>query len=152
MKKTNILKLFILAMAFLTLAGAVVWFPRLMAATAETPPILLVLQGGFFLRLLPLFIGLHQAWKVLNLLEKGNAFSLEVVRALRNIKYCANSVLIMYAIGIAIMAANNMTDFASVINAGEVTFKAGVLSLFSAVFQELIQNAYDIKTENDLTV
>ncbi len=152
MTKTNILKLCIIVMVLTTLAAAVVWFPKSMGIMTETPPVLLVVQAGFYLRLLPFLFGLHQAWKVLRLLGKGQAFSLDVVHALRNIKYCASSVVLIYVIGLLMMSINNMLDLASIMNASEIAFKAGVLALFSAVFQELIQNAYDIKMENDLTV
>lgn len=152
MKKTNILRLCVVIMALTTLLTAIMMFPKLMGTITEAPPIILVIQLGFYLRLIPFLIGLYQVWNILVLLKKGHAFSIGVINGLRNIKYCAASILIIYLIGMGILSINDMANIASMINAGEVAFKAGTLLLFSGVFQELIQKAYDIKIENDLTV
>ena len=51
---------------------------------------------GMFLSVIPYFIALFQALKLLNYIDRNEAFSNLSVKALQKIKYCAISISIIY--------------------------------------------------------
>jgi hypothetical protein len=102
----------------------------------------------------PFFIALFQAFKLLGYIDSNKAFSELSVRALRNITYCAVSI-----IGLIVLAEFFLIFFigeedkAGPVALGIYTiFITTVIATFAAVLQKLIQNAVDLKSENDLTV
>ena len=113
-------------------------------------PILL----GLYVPAVPFFIALYQASKLLDLIDKNKAFSNLSVKAVKNIKYCAISISALFAAGMPyIYVAADKDDAPGVIVIGLViAFASFVIATFAAVLQKLLQNAGDIKSENDLTV
>jgi len=104
----------------------------------------------------PFFIGLYQAFKLLGYIEASKAFSQISVNALRNMKYCATAITGFIAAAILyilVMAKTTNDDPAGAIMMGLVAiFASSVVATAAGVFQKLLQNAVDIKSENDLTV
>lgn len=103
---------------------------------------------------LPFFFGLYQAFTLLNFIDKNKAFSQAAVNTLRNMKFAAISL-----IGFIVLALMYIRLFAQGDDpAGPtglgmiVSFAAIVIATIAAVFQKLLQNAVDLKSENDLTV
>jgi hypothetical protein len=102
----------------------------------------------------PFFVGLYQAFKLLNLIDVNRAFSQDAINALKNIKF-ASLALIGFIAGALfyIRFAANGDDPAGPTALGIlVSFAVAVIATAAAVFQKLLQNAVDIKSENDLTV
>lgn len=101
------------------------------------------------------FVALYQAFKLLGYIGHNKVFSLSSVRALRTIKYCAMvlSVLIVMA-GAYIRVAHARDDDPAGFLAMCIvtTFVSVVIATAAAVFERTLQNAVDIKSENDLTV
>ena len=104
---------------------------------------------------IPFFIALYQAVKLLGYIGQDNVFSLNSVRALRSIKYCA------LIVGAAIVGAGAYInlfhaqddDPAGFLAMCIVTiFGSIVIATAAAVFERLLQSAVEIKAENDLTV
>ena len=113
-------------------------------------PILL----GMYVPAIPLFFALYQALKLLSNIDKNKAFSDLSVSALKNIKYCAITISALFAAGMPyVFLVGDKDDAPGVIVLGLViVFASVVIATFAAVLQKLIQNALDIKSENDLTV
>lgn len=109
---------------------------------------------GMYLPAIPFFIGVYQTLKLLHYIDQNRAFSEDSVKSLRVIKYCATIVSIMYAAGMPyIYYVAELDDAPGVILIGLVfVFAPLVVAVFAAVLQKLLQNAIDIKSENDLTV
>ena len=109
---------------------------------------------GLYLPAIPFFFALYQAMKLLNLIEKKKAFSSLAVKAFRNIKYAAIIISGLFTLGMPyIFYVADKDDAPGVVALGLVTiFASFVIATFAAVLQKLIQNAVDIKSENDLTV
>ncbi len=108
-----------------------------------------------YLASIPFFIVLSQAFKLLGYVGKNNVFSLSSVKALRIIKYCAiiQSVLIVMAgIYIRIFHAQGDDPAGFLALCIVTTFIAIIIATAAAVFERLLQNAVEIKSENDLTV
>ncbi len=100
----------------------------------------------------PFFIALYKAFELLRYIGQNKAFSLNSVKTLRSIKYCAIvlSVLIVTA-GIYIRIFHHKDDdpagfltvcFVTTI----VTF---VVATAAELFEKILQNGMDIKSEND---
>ncbi|MES2470928.1 MAG: DUF2975 domain-containing protein [Patescibacteria group bacterium] len=109
---------------------------------------------GLYFPAIPFFVALYQALKLLNNIDKGLAFSNLSTKALNVIKYCAIIISILYAIGMPfIFIAAEKDDAPGVIVIGLVIiFASVVIATFAAVLQKLLQEALDIKAENELTV
>jgi len=101
------------------------------------------------------FVALYQAFKLLGYIGQNKIFSLNSVKALRNIKYCAivlGIFIMMAALYIRIFHAQD-DDPAGFIALGIITtFISIVIATAAAVFEKTLQSAVDIKSENDLTV
>lgn len=104
---------------------------------------------------IPFFVSLFQAFKLLGLIGKNKVFSLNSVRALRTIKYSAITEIaaILIAVVYIRMFHAKDDDPAGFIALGIVAaFISVVFASAAAVAQKLLENAVDIKSENDLTV
>jgi len=109
---------------------------------------------GLYVPAVPFFFALYQALKLLDNIDKNKAFSKKSVKALSNIKYCAFIISGLFAAGMPyVFYLADRDDAPGVAAVGFVIVGASfVIGTFAAVLQKLIQNAMDIKSENDLTV
>ena len=101
------------------------------------------------------FVGLYNAFKLLGYIGQNKVFSSNSVRALKNIKYCAVilSILIVLA-GLYIKIFHDKDDDPAGFLAMCIvtTFASIVVATAAAIFEKILQNAVDMKSENDLTV
>ena len=102
----------------------------------------------------PFFHGLYQALLLLRYIDSNTAFSELSVKAIQNIKYCAFTISVLYAAGMPyIIYVADKDDAPGAVLMGLVfIFAPLITSVFAAVLEKLLQNAIDIKKENDLTV
>ena len=109
---------------------------------------------GLYVPAMPFFFALYQALKLLDNIDKNQAFSELSVRAFRNIKYCALAISGLFVLGMPyVFYVADRDDAPGVAAVGFVVIAASfVIATFAAVLQKLVQNAVDIKSENDLTV
>lgn len=101
------------------------------------------------------FVALYQGFKILAYAGQNKTLSQAVVNALRTIKYCAfiTAGAIVAADAYLMLAARGKDDPAGAVMLGIVaTFAAVVIGTAAAVLERVLQNAVDIKSENDLTV
>jgi hypothetical protein len=100
----------------------------------------------------PFFIALYKAFRLLGYTGQNEAFSINSVRALRSIKYCAVvlSILIVMA-GVYIRIFHNKDDDpAGFIAICIVTaFVSLSVAVAVAVFEKILQNGMEIKAENE---
>ena len=108
-----------------------------------------------YLASIAFFIALYQAFKLLGYIGRNEVFSERSVGALRTIKRCA-MVLIASILGAEawiMIYQRGKDDVAGGVAMGlMLIFICSVIGTAAAVFQRLLQNAVDIKSENDLTV
>lgn len=108
-----------------------------------------------YLASIAFFVSLYQAFKLLGYIRQNKVFSLNSVKALRTIKYCAiilSVLIVMAGIYIKIFHAQDDDPAGFLAMCIVTTFVSGVIATAAAVFERLLQNAVDIKSENDLTV
>ena len=103
---------------------------------------------------IPFYFALYQAFKLLSYIDKNQAFSELSVKALKKIKNCAIIISGLYVVGIPfVFIIAELDDAPGLILIGMVIiFASMVIAVFAAVLQRLLQEAIDIKSENDLTV
>lgn len=101
------------------------------------------------------FVALYKAFKLLAYIGHNKVFSSDSVAALKSIKYCAIvfSILIVIA-GLYIMLSHNKEDDPAGFLAICIvtTFASIVVATAAAIFEKILQNAIDMKSENDLTI
>ncbi|MFC6038584.1 DUF2975 domain-containing protein [Paenisporosarcina macmurdoensis] len=109
---------------------------------------------GMYVSVIPFFIALYQAFKLLSYIDKNQAFSELSVRALKNIKFCAITISSLYVVILPfVFLAADLDDAPGLVIVGMVpVFASLVIAVFAAVLQKLLQEAIDIKSENDLIV
>lgn len=149
---TFFLKLVIYLIGIFVLALCVVALP-LGIATDRTGmywPILL----GLYVPAIPFFFALYQARTLLGIIETNNVFTPAAVEKLTNIKLSAAVVATLFCVGMPyIYYVADIDDAPGVIAiAFVIVFASVVIATAAGLFQKLLQNAVDIKSENDLTV
>jgi hypothetical protein len=101
------------------------------------------------------FVALYKAFRLLGYIGQNRIFSSDAVGALRGIKYCA--VILSISIVLAGLYVNLSQPkdedpagfFAMCIVA---TIACSVVATAAAIFEKILQNAIDMKSENDLTI
>jgi len=109
---------------------------------------------GVYVSAVSFFFALYQALKLLNYIDKNNAFSELSINALKYIKYCAITISIVFAIITPfLIPVADADDAPGLVGIPLIIILAScVIAVFAAVLQRLLQDAIDIKTDNDLTV
>lgn len=101
------------------------------------------------------FVALYKAFRLLGFIGQNKVFSRQSVDALKTIKYCAIifAALIVIA-GLYIKISHHEDDDPAGFLAMCIvtTFVSIVIATAAAIFEKILQNALDMKSENDLTI
>src|SRR5436190_21917446 len=153
--------LFLKAVLVLIGIGAValmLWEPHIEGRNAHATPFEIYFKDPFlayaYIASIPFFVALYQAFKVLGYAGQNKVFSQAAVKALRTIKYCAIAIIGFVVVGeIFIMLNHGDDDAAGGVFMGVlITFGCVVVATAAAMFERVLQNAVEMKSENDLTV
>jgi len=153
---TLFLKVVILVIALGVLAG-LLWFPQT-EGVAQNLDLVSIYTNPFivyvYIGSIPFFVGLYQAFKLLNFIEANKAFSQGAVNTLRNMKLASLSLIGFIALALLYIRffAQGDDPAGPTMLGIIVSFAVAVIGTAAAVFQKLFQNAVDLKSENDLTV
>ena len=155
---TLFLKLAVLIIGIPVLLLCVFLVPELAKTTATLFPELAYMKYLvsviFYASAAPFYFALYQAFKLLSYIDKNQAFSELSVKALKNIKYCAVTVSTLYLLGMPLyyLMAERVDPPSIIPIVLVIIFASIVFAVFAAVLQRLLQEAINIKSENDLTV
>jgi len=159
MKRISIvfLQTVIVLIALVALA-ILLWFP-LTEGRAANLDLLSIYLDPFILygyaTSIAFFVALYKTFKLLGYIGQNKVFSSNSVKTLKSIKYCAIviSILIVLA-GLYIRLFHNKEDDPAGFLAICIvtTFVSIVVATAAAIFEKLLQNAIDMKSENDLTI
>jgi len=135
------------------------WEPHLEGRNVNATPFEIYFKDPFlayaYIASISFFVMLYQAFKLLGYIGKNNVFSLNSVKALRTIKYCA-IVLVAFIAGAEayffIVQRSNEDIAGGVVMGLFMIFVSVVIGAAAAVFERILQNAVDLKSENDLTI
>jgi hypothetical protein len=133
------------------------WEPHLEGRNAHATPFEIYFKDPFlayaYVASIPFFAALYQAFKVLGYAGQNRVFSQAAVNALRTIKLCAVAIIGFVAVGEVIIMFNSSDDRAGGVFIGVlITFGSIIIAAAAATFERILQNAVDIKSENELTV
>jgi hypothetical protein len=108
-----------------------------------------------YLASIPFFLALYQAFKLLGYAGQNKVFSPAAVKAMRTIKVCAIAIIGFVAVSVVFMPFSDPDDDdgpQGVVMRILITFGSIVIATAAAMFERILQNAVDMKSENDLTV
>ncbi|PFF11471.1 hypothetical protein CN315_00930 [Bacillus cereus] len=155
---TLFLKTVVILIGIPVLAMYIFLVPKIGNFAAELYPDIAYIKYLVFINLyataIPYYFALYQTFKLLNYIDKNNAFSELSVKALKNIKYSALAISVLYVLGMPLFyLVAERDDAPGIIIIGMIMiFASMVIAVFAAVLQRLLKDAIDIKSENDLTV
>lgn len=154
---THFLKLAVIFIGIPVLALCIFFVPKLAFAVSDFLKInslKYIIYTILYGSAIPFYFALYQAFKLLSYIDKNKAFSELSVRALKKIKYCAISICSIHVLGLPLFYfVADKDDAPGLVFVGMVIpFASMVITVFAAVLQRLLQEAINIKSENDLTV
>lgn len=149
---TLFLRLVVLSFAALILGLCIVALP--MGIMSDKTGLYRWILVGLYIPAIPFFYAIQQTMRLLGHIDKNTAFSDGSVMVLKNIKYCGSLIAGLFSAGMPyVYYVADKDDAPGVIVIGLVIIGASIaVAVFAAVLQRLLQNAIDIKQENDLTV
>lgn len=137
--------------------AVMLWEPHIEGRNAHATLFEIYFKDPFlayaYLASIPFFVALYQAFKVLVYVRQNKTFSQATVKALRTIKYCAITIIGFVAVGLIFLVSADKDDRpAGVFMRILITFASVVIATAAGMFERILQNAVDLKSENDLTV
>jgi len=133
------------------------WEPHIEGRNAHATPFEIYFKDPFlayaYVASIPFFAALFQAFKVLGYTRQNKVFSQAAVRALRTIKFCAIAIIGFVAGAEVFIMLHDSDDRAGGVFMGIIiAFGSIIIAAAAATFERILQNAVDLKSENDLTV
>lgn len=153
---TIFLQVVIVLIAIGTVA-LLLWEPRVEGRNAHSTNFEIYFKDPFlayvYIASIAFFVALYNAFKLLGYAGQNKVFSQAAVKALRTIKVCAVSIIGFVAVAIIIIISQESDDRAGGVFMGIlITFGSIVIATAAGMFERILQNAVDMKSENDLTV
>jgi hypothetical protein len=137
--------------------AVMLWEPHIEGRNAHATLFEIYFKDPFlayaYMASIPFFAALYQAFKVLGYVRQNKIFSQATMNSLRTIKYCAIAMIGFVAVSVVFMVFGAKDDRpAGVFMRILITFPSIVIATAAGIFERILQNAVDIKSENDLTV
>jgi hypothetical protein len=139
--------------------AAMLWEPHLEGRNARATLFEIYFKDPFlayvYVASIPFFVALYQAFRVLTYVRQETTFSPATVKALRTIKYCALAIIGFIAVSVVFMPFSDPDDDdgpQGVVMRIIITFAWIVVATAAAIFERVLQNAVDMKSENELTI
>lgn len=109
---------------------------------------------GMLIAAAPFFIGVYETLKLLNLIDHKKAFTTSTINTLSKIKYCGVTISTIYGLGVPyIFIVADHDDAPGVVLIGLIfTFAPMAIAIFAQLLQQVLKDAMNLKSENDLTV
>ena len=153
---TAFLQVVIVLIGFGALA-LLLWEPHVEGRNAHATIFQIYFKDPFlayaYIASIPFFVALYQGFKLLGYAGQNQVFSPAAVKALRTIKYCALAIIGFVAVSVIFMINGDPEDRpAGLFMRFLITFPSIVIAAAAATFERVLQNAVDMKSENDLTV
>jgi hypothetical protein len=158
MKRTSTAFLqFVIVLVGLGALALLLWEPHLEGRNANATVFEIYFKDPFlafvYIGSIPFFVALYQGFRVLGYAGQNKVFTQAAVKALRTMKHCAIAIVGFVAVGEIVILWNESDDAAGGVFMGAViAFGSIVIATAAATFERILQNAVDLKSENDLTV
>ena len=136
--------------------ACLIWEPQIEGRNASATQFEIYFKDPFlayiYVAFIPFFVGLYQAFKILGYARANEIFSGRSVLGFRIIKYCAivTAILILGAEAYLFIFIRGTDDIAGGVMMGAfIIVVSAVIATAAAVFERILQNAVDTKSEND---
>ncbi|MBI0580876.1 DUF2975 domain-containing protein [Neobacillus cucumis] len=154
---TTFLKVIIFLAGIAVLALCIFFVPHLANFAAKMYPNITPMKYFVFIVMygaaVPFYFALYQAFNLLRYIDENTAFSELSVKALKNIKCCAITISGLYVLGLPLFHfIAKKVDPPIGLMGLIIIFASLVIAVFAAILQRLLQEAINIKSENDLTI
>ncbi|MDQ6598180.1 DUF2975 domain-containing protein [Bacillus salipaludis] len=154
---TLFLKVTVFIIGILVLALCIFLVPHMANFAAKLYPNIAPMKSLVFIVMygaaVPFYFALYQAFNLLRYIDENTAFSELSVKALRNIKCCAITISGLYVLGLPLFHfIAKKVDPPIGLMGLIIIFASLIIAVFAAILQRLLQEAINIKSENDLTV
>jgi hypothetical protein len=159
-KKGSIIFLqLVLVLIGIGVLALLLWEPHVEGRNAHTTLFAMYFKDPFlayiYIAFITFFVALYKAYRILGYVRQNKSFSEATIQAFRTIRYCA-LIFIAFIVGAEayfFIVMRGKDDIAGGVVIGLVLiFTSVVTATAAALFERLLQNAVDIKSENDLTV
>jgi hypothetical protein len=134
---------------------ALLWEPQVEGRNVNATQFEIYFKDPFlaciYLAFVPIFVALYQGFKILDHARRNEIVSHHSVRALRIIKYCAltTATFILGAEAYLFIFIRGKDDIAGGVAMGVfIILVSAIIATAAAVFERILQNAVDIKSEN----
>src|SRR6476620_3711183 len=154
---TTFLKVIIFLAGIAVLALCIFLVPHMANFTSKLYPNIAPMKYLVFIVMygaaVPFYFALYQVFNLLRYIDENTAFSELSVKALKNIKYCAITISGWYVLGLPLFhfIAKKIDPPIGLMGL-IIIFASLIIAVFAAILQRLLQEAINIKSENDLTV
>ena len=159
MKRSSTFLQVVIVLIAIGALALMLWEPHIEGRNAHATLFEIYFKDPFlayaYIASIPFFMALYQAFKVLGYVRQNKTFSQATVKALRTIKYCAIAIVGFVAVSVIFMYpmfGDKDDRPAGVLMRILITLPSLVIAAAAAIFEQILQNAVDIKSENDLTV
>jgi DNA-binding Xre family transcriptional regulator len=132
------------------------WFPHIEGRNVDATVSQIYFNDPFlayaYIASIAFFTALYQAFKLLGYIRQNKVFTLNSVRALRTIKYCAISLIgfIIVAEAYIFIVVSKKDDIAGGVVLGLFMFFVSVVTATAAAtLERILQNAVDLKSEKN---
>ncbi|QOV11954.1 DUF2975 domain-containing protein [Viridibacillus arvi] len=154
---TLFLKIAVFIIGLPVLALCIFLVPHMANFAAKLNPNIALMKYLVFIVMygaaVPFYFALYQTFNLLRYIDENAAFSELSVKALKNIKCCAITISGLYVLGMPFFSfIAKEVDPPIGLMGLIIIFASLVIAVFAAILQRLLQEAINIKSENDLTV
>jgi Protein of unknown function (DUF2975) len=154
---TLFLKLAVIFIGITVLALCIFLVPHMANFAAKLYPNIAPMKYLVFIVMygaaVPFYFAIYQAFNLLRYIDENTAFSELSVKALKNIKCCAITISGLYVLGLPLFHfIAKKVDPPIGLMGLIIIFASLVIAAFAAILQRILQEAINIKSENDLTV
>ncbi|WP_335869399.1 DUF2975 domain-containing protein [Bacillus sp. 2205SS5-2] len=155
-RTTLFLKFSILLIGLFILLSCIFWLPQLAHSATKVNPEYRYLKYpvlvGIYVTSLPFFLSLVEAFTLLRTIERRTAFPEVAGSSLEIFQNYTYVIMGLYIFGLLFLGFQDALHPGIAIIGFSIIFASLVIAVFSAILQELLKTANEIKSENDLTV
>ena len=145
----------VLVLAGLGALALLLWEPHIEGRNAHATIFEIYFNDPFlayaYIASIPFFVGLHQAYKLLESVSRDTIFTPAAIRALRTIRHCAMAIVGFVAVGEIFILLGDSDDRAGGVFMGIlIAFLAIVVAATMVVLERVLQDAVAIRSGNEL--
>ncbi|MCM1283517.1 MAG: DUF2975 domain-containing protein [Muribaculaceae bacterium] len=98
------------------------------------------------------YVILFEFWQVCTQIGRDNSFSMENARAFRRMGFCGAAAVLGFAGRLIFICVVDALDFGRVIFIVAEVMLAAIFAILCEALSRLVQYAYEVKQENELTI